>query len=427
MSRTPRWVVAGLLGMLTAALTSGPQPWFDALGGAFIPADIAQDSAAVRLFIRGISPYGPAIREAHAALLGVPVDGTFPHFPHPPFSLIVSLPLAFGPFEVSAILWFAFSLATVFLLAVLLESALRREGEPRVLATWQLAGLLLLWPPVLYNLEKGQWSLLLTLLLCLAWRANRRSDLRASAAWAAAAAAVKVYPAVLGLYFLVRSRWALAWFIAVGAVLTLVPIAWIGPAAIPAFIGESRMNMPYWESFPSVTFSIHGALARLLRGGQWAQPLVNAPTLALVLEVFTVGILLTLAMWLTRKADTGEADGDLALAAWLILLPALNPQSLGHNGALLALPILLLGRAIWRRGADGRWFGWGWATAVALVSIPKQTVWRVAPPPIDPAEGLLLVALPTWGTLLLFGLAVKLSTATGAKCPTDERCKTLVL
>ena len=53
---------------------------------------------------------------------------------------------------------------------------------------------------------------------------------------------------------------------------------------LPAFIHESRMNLPYWESFPLVMFSIHGAITRALVGGQWAHPFLHAPFFARLLE-----------------------------------------------------------------------------------------------------------------------------------------------
>lgn len=397
------WIRFAIGGVLCVALSAGAQPWFDALSGAFVPADIAQDTAAARLFVRGINPYGPAIRQAHAELLDVPVEGTFPHFPHPPFSLIVSLPLAIGSFDLAAGLWFGFTVALIVVLALLLTSAVQRRPNgrsPDARAVWWTLLLLLVWPPVLYNLEKGQWSILLAVLLALSWHYFARSNWPAAAGWAGAAAAVKVYPVVLGAYFLLRSARGVVWFAGVGLTLTVLPLIQIGPGAFLDFLRESRTNMPYWESFPSVMFSIHGVFARLFKGGQWAEPLTYAPVAAVIAEVVIVGSLLGIAGWIAILARQGRADHGLSLAAWLVLLPALNPQSLGHNGVLLALPIAVVGSTLTAGGRS--WQRWSWAIAVVLISIPKQTVWSLAPPPVGPFEGVAIVALPTWGTLLLF-------------------------
>lgn len=117
----------GLTGCVV--LSAGAEPWIAAASGAFIPADIAQDAAAARLFVDGFNPYGPQIREMHSRLVGMPVAGTFPYFPHPPFSLIVSWPFAYVSYGTAAMLWFSFSLALVFVLAAILAETFS-DGAP---------------------------------------------------------------------------------------------------------------------------------------------------------------------------------------------------------------------------------------------------------------------------------------------------------
>ena len=420
-------MVVGLLAALGVALSSGARPWIDAAGGAFVPPDIAQDVAAARLFATGVNPYGPIIREMHSRVVPVPVAATFPHFPHPPFSLIVSWPLAYVSFQTAALMWFAFSLALVFLLAALLAGSLAdQDGNPaarlQITPVLFLFALLLAWPPVLYNLEKGQWSILLTVLVALGWRALSRGHLRQAGAWIGLAASVKVFPVLLGGYLLLRARPAFVWFAVTGLLATGLPLLFIGFDAFPAFIRESQMNLPYWETFPSVMFSVHGLFARLMIGGTWARPAVHAPALARALELLVIMGLLWLAVRAAMRANrANRSDAETAgpFAAWCVLLPILNPQSLGHNGVLLALPLVLTAGALLH---DRRpWLKAAWAVALALVSIPKQTLWRLAPPPIDPWEGIAIIALPMWGALLLFAVAVAISQPGEELAPTAVR------
>lgn len=410
------WTVAALAGTAAVVLSSGVTPWVDAVGGAFVPPDIAQDVAAARLFADGVNPYGPVIRDMHSRVVPVPVNETFPYFPHPPFSLLVSWPFAYVPFQTAALVWFSFSVALLFLLAALLAENVANDGDararPGIRSVVILFALLLAWPPVLYNLEKGQWSILLTVLAALGWRALSSGRQREGGAWIGLAASVKVFPVLLGGYLLLRARPALVWFLVTGLLATGLPLLFIGFDAFPAFIGQSQLNLPYWETFPSVTFSVHGALARLMIGGQWARPAVHAPTLARSLELLTILGLLWVAVRVAVRANRANKSDVLTatpFAAWAVLLPILNPQSLGHNGVLLALPLVLTVRGVFqdRRG----WVKAIWAVALILVSIPRQTLWRLAPPPIDPLEGLAIIALPMWGALLLFSVAVSLSTA----------------
>lgn len=112
----------------------------------------------------------------------------------------------------------------------------------------------------------------------------------------------------------------------------------------------------------------------------------------------------------------GRADHALVLVAWLVMLPLMNPLGLGHNGVLLALPIVFLAGAAAAGGHRGH--GWAWCVAVILISVPKQTIWRFAPPPSAPFEGLAIAGLPMWGTLLLFLIALSLSMRVRAGEPT---------
>src|SRR5436309_11585309 len=148
--RLPCFVLAGLVAASVAALTSGWRPWFDALGGAVVPADIPQDFAAVHLVVNGVNPYGPEIRQMQAQLAGLPVDRTFPYFPHPPFSVFLTFFAAFVPFKAAVFSWFGISFALVFVLAVLLAKSLSRDAGLRdamALVLWVFAGVLV-WPSV---------------------------------------------------------------------------------------------------------------------------------------------------------------------------------------------------------------------------------------------------------------------------------------
>ena len=187
MFRTPVWVLVGGVGMILMALSSGIQPWAAALAGSALPADLAGDAAAAHLFVERVNPYGPAIRGAHQTLTGLPVDFTLPFFPHPPFSLLVTFPFAFMSFQTAALSWFGASIALLFVLAVLIRDAPLPASQNRSrIGIGMLWMLLLLWPPVLYNLEKGQWSILLAVLLAISWRYLAVGRLGPGAVWAAA-------------------------------------------------------------------------------------------------------------------------------------------------------------------------------------------------------------------------------------------------
>jgi hypothetical protein len=199
----------------------------------------------------------------------------------------------------------------------------------------------------------------------------------------------------------------LKWLIATGATATLAMVAYMGPAAVPAYIQQSSDNVTFWQTWPAVTYSIHGVIARLFIGGRWAEPLTQAPTLAHVVEALLMLVLVTCAARASARSCPKDDEGDRGFAVWTILLVLLNPISMGHNGVLLALPIVLTARAL---GTDGRtWAKVAWVAGVVLASIPRQTLVSMTATPLDPLRSVFFTALPMWGALSL--CAVALATA----------------
>jgi hypothetical protein len=263
-----------------------------------------------------------------------------------------------------------------------------------------------MWPPVLYNLEKGQWSILLAVMISAGWHVLRRGRPAATGAWIGVAASTKIFPVLLGGYLLLRARRSLVWFAAAMLLTTGIPLFVIGFESVPALLRNSRLNMEYWQVFPSVMFSLRGLFARLFIGGEWARPLFYAPLLARALEAIAVLILAYITVQTTMKArsDASVEERGAVFAAWVALLPILNPQSMGHNGILLALPLVLIGRAL---AADSRaWPKVCWALALALVSVPRQTLLHLAPAPSSPLDAVVVLSLPLWGALLVFAAAI---------------------
>jgi alpha-1,2-mannosyltransferase len=399
-----------------AVFSSGASPMLAAFSGAFLPSDFASNVAAARELAAGRDPWGPDFAAAHAAVLGVPATEGRPYFPHPPLAAVLIRPLAPVSFSTAAMIWFAVSLGELFILAVLLAEVVVDGGatehpDPPGRVVAALYGALLVWPPVLYNLEKGQWSILLALLVALAWRAQRGGRPTLAGTWMGLASAVKVFPVLLGLFVFLRRDWrATTAFGAALAAGIIVPLAWTGPGALAGFVHHSQANLPYWETWLGVMYSFDGLVARLLVGGEWATPLVHAPVTARV--VILVGsVLLLAAAGVTALLPLSRGAPAASFAAFSIALVILNPISMGHNGVLLALPIALVGRTL---VASARaWPYTAWAVGTVLASVPKETIFRLCPVPVDPLRGAFLVGLPFWGALLLLVAAV--ATTFGAR------------
>lgn len=411
------WVGGTAALVLLVGSSAGIVPWRDALGGAFRPPDFAQDIAAARILAAHADPYAANFTAIHADVLGIASTDGYPYLPHPPLVIVLSWPFAAVTFRVAALCWFAGSLACTFVLAIVLSGFARRQtrfGLPRLPDALLGFGLLLMWPPVLYNLEKGQFSILIATLIAVGWVQVSRRGCRAAGICMGLAAALKLFPALLGLYLIIRHRRSATWFAITAVAGTMLPLLWLGWRAVPEFAAQTVGNLSYWETWPAVTYSLRGLAARVLIGSKWSLAAIHAPTAASAVVVVSTVILIAIAVHTTRQHLRRQESDDLLFAIWCVLLLPLNPLAMGHNGVLLALPIVLIGRAL---ATDSSTLLKAlWAAGCVLVSIPRQTIFDAAPIPVTPFRSLTIVALPLWGTLLLFATGVAVVNRT-------ERCR----
>jgi hypothetical protein len=210
---------------------------------------------------------------------------------------------------------------------------------------------------------------------------------------------------LMGGLLLVRVRRSLVPAVLTGAVLTAAPLLVMGPGAAQAWLVHSAGNLDYWQTWPSITYGIHGVLARLLIGGPWADPFVHAPAVSNALYGVIAASLVAIAAWVTRAAS--GADSWASFSTWSVLLVLLNPLAMPHNAVLLAWPLLETAMRLRESPHPGLRTAWG--AALVLTSIPRQTLSGLVPLPASAASGLMVTALPCWGTLLLFGVACSLA------------------
>ena len=129
--------------------------------------------------------------------------------------------------------------------------------------------------------------------------------------------------------------------------------------------------------------------------------------------------MVTAATWRHHPNDGREGA---RFSAWIALLVVLNPLAMAHTGVLLALPIVLIAMAL---ESDPRRFPrLAWMTGVFLVSIPGQTLYALVSTPIEPWQGVAVIGLPFWGTLLLMASALA---ACGLRSELPERLRPFAL
>lgn len=230
---------------------------------------------------------------------------SFPHpNPHPPLVALLMLPLTALPYQVAALVFLSIGL-------LLLVAA------GRLLAlSWHAAFALSALPPGWLALWHGSWEPLLLVLCLLGWGAAERGQDWRAGLWLGAAGAVKLYPTLFAVPFLLRRRWA----VVLGAALSFG----VGQGINLALVGWDGLQRYYTVVLPLVVQLHHG-------GHMNTSPTVLVGPAASLLGLVAL-------FWLPPR---------LAPLAVLVLLP-----NAGRHYALLALPSIpaCLGRSRAIRG-----------------------------------------------------------------------------
>ncbi len=215
---------------------------------------------------------------------------------------------------------------------------LRETGPPLAASTYFLAfGAALLFPEVHESLHYAQPTFLLLLLMVGAWASDRRDARAMAGLLLASAALLKVYPALLGMHFLLRRRWStVGWSIA-------FTIAGLLLFNVPQEITFLRYCMPRaWVQFSVAQkqercVCVMGNIYFLLAKIEGASPpfaLVTALTLPVDLAIAAAAIAATL-----RTLPIRELDG-LCAGLWIAASLIMSPLAWPHELTLL-LPMLL--------------------------------------------------------------------------------------
>jgi hypothetical protein len=403
---------------LTAAawLSAGAAPFILAAASAPAPNDFTPDYVAAHAWLHG-GPHGPGA----AAVLDGPAGNDYgtsigappvfllaAYYVHPPTAFLMLMPLVPFGYRGAAIGWLLLTVAATGALAALLGAASGRGSRgPAALALFPL---LLLWPPLLSNVQLGQSSIFLAVLIAAGYTAWTAGHSRRSGAWMGGAVALKLTPVLLLPFLALRDRravWSLLATLAAIAGLSLLAgqlDAW------RAFFAHSAENVRIWQTYHDNTLSLGGLFARLFVGGRFARPLIIAPALARGLQGGCLALLGGAALWFTRRRPGATPDpvrDGCCFALWIIAMVAANPLAWAHYALLLLLPIVLVLRGAESAGRDvRRWMRGLAAVAFVLLTIPKETLYRLSGPlPVSPGRGL-FISLPLAGALLLFGAAV---------------------
>jgi hypothetical protein len=341
-ARTAYIVAAAALGVL---LLYGAIPRLSAALGVF-PWDFIQEYRLGRGLADGYNPYTPEGR-ARAQITSNPSA-----IGHPPTTVIWFVPLVKRVDIGTAHVVIGWLTMWVILIELLALFSILKVPAP-LASAWLAFAFVLSLSLFAYHMQVGQISAFIAFLIFAAWAAARRGDDVLAGVALALACALKPFPGVIVLLFVLWRRWRVvgaAATVYLGAVVTTV--IWIGPSSWVYWFGVQRQIADRWvDSIQNQAIS--GVVLRMFHPvcGPHGPVVPAAVAITTALTVALIGV----ASW---RALRITAEGrDVAFAAFTVVSVVTSPVTWEHYDVIYILPIAVAAAALvadWRRGGRGR-------------------------------------------------------------------------
>jgi hypothetical protein len=378
--------------------------------------DFAQEWLSAKNFRAGLPVYGDqaeALRHHTGVELPRP-DRMNRYNAHPPASVLLALPFGRLDYADAMLAW---NLLTFPLLLAAIALVVRELDMPfRPLSLIPAVALIVGAYPVVFQVDQGQINALLVFLLTAAWAADRRDRQALAGVLVGAAAALKLVPLFLLVYFVAARRWrAAVALVATFAALTGVALAVLGIDQVRAYLTEvlpavHRRWHTGWRNS-----SIEGFWMRLFGPQPEAGviPAADAPARGMRIANALRAAVVAACGWAAWRARS-VGGRDRAFAAALVGMVLVSPITWGHYFVLLLLPLGL----VWMRtpGFLPRVLMWAvfvvlWLPDTVPVSVfvgaeQGKLIGSDDHRPLTPAEVLRSVSLPHYALVGLFLLTL---------------------
>lgn len=322
------------------------------------------------IYNQGISPYGTTLNEEVESHI-------FPFF-HPPPSVLVFYPWSHISYDTART---AAIVGNLIALCVLLYLIVVKDREDRLIASICFLVYILCFHPVRRTLDYGQINLWTTVFICLfiyGYVGRKRPALTGLSL--ACAVILKIYPAGLLAYLVLKRQWkAIAWCAA-----GIVACGAIGLITVPWSIWES-----WWQAVgsrgaygdaPVGLFSpaglwnqgLHGLVVRTFTDNQFSLALYHSPVLSKVVT-YTLALLILGGaggiLWLRDRRGLKGAE-ELELGCMLVVMVVVVPLSWVHHAVMILPAIIAMARALLVTSRRWWWVlfavsacivGWSWA------------------------------------------------------------------
>jgi hypothetical protein len=328
-------------------------------------------------------------------------EGSSPYTPVTPFPYVYPMLLAFVlipwlvlPYGVAVVAWFAASAAA--LVVVLWKSS---HGVAIVMA----ATVVVTFAAIQNTLLNGQVNFFVVLCCVMAVVAARETRDGAAGAWLGAGIALKLMPAVLILYFVVRRRYrAVAVTAIVAIALSLVPAALLGASGWQAYADYTRgFLLPVLQQSPTarhdpLAFSLAGVVSALIGPGspRW----INAACAVMVVAAIVAA---DIFRWRPRRQDLAAGAG------YMLAIVLVSPKSEVHHLAFIIPAVAVCLMWVWTKATSRE----GWAMVGISAAAGGLAFARLA----GPAHGMVLCAALVLLGAALVGLTPSSASQTGTR------------
>jgi Glycosyltransferase family 87 len=304
--------------------------------------DLTQDWLSARCYFDGQSIY-TRHRESVPQYLGRVYpsrDWNVEVNAHPPASVLVLLPLALLPHDAAALLW---NLVSVAMLFTVVWIVMGRWGlNCDVWYSLAASCFLTASTPMAAQGALAQLNGLLVLLVALSWVCDRNGKQMLAGGFVGLAAAMKLYPAFLLLYFAWTRRWRV---VAVASTVFLVvhvaAVLVFGSRDVLEYIQQIVPEVNTWSS-AWLNCSVAGFWYRLFDVTDvGTRELWHAPQLARIFTFLTCGAIAAAVGWGAWRAQH-RAQRDLAFAACVVGMLLVSPITWDHSLLMLIVPVCIV-------------------------------------------------------------------------------------
>jgi hypothetical protein len=335
--------------------------------------DFFQDWGSARNYQIGLPVY------SHHSIsvprhLGVSFDSvtTVDYNAHPPTSVLLALPLARLDYPDAVLAWNTVSLVAFLASLVVVAAGLH---VPRA---WFLPALaaLMFCHPLYGNIYQGQLTLLLVLLVTLIWAFERSRWSSAAGLLLGAAAAIKLFPAYIAVYYLAQRRIKPLVAAFVSFVTLTCFTAFV--LSLDSYRDYVQIVLPAQTRFRSLgyNYAVAGFWHKLFDpAGEsgWMTPLWSSPMLASIgtlLSDLVITMILAVFVYLARTRE----QRDLAFASVVTAMLLVSPVTWDTSLPLLLIPIAVIANGV----GSSRWIAVALVLILMILWMPQVVLTRLA-------------------------------------------------